>query len=269
MDLIVLGPGRAGTAVGLVAVASGHRIVGVAARDAAAARVASDRLDSRPLAWGDPLPTAELVVVAVRDAAIAEVAQAYTGLAEDVEGAVHLSGLVPPDALAPLGVPVAAFHPLQTIPTADAGAERLPGAYVGITSDDDLLADRLFGLARSFGCHPFELPQEVRALYHAAAAASANYTIAALAMAYRLFGAAGVDVAVAEPLVRAVVDNALAMGPLDALTGPISRHDVATVRTQIEAVRAAVPELAAAFEAMATATGIVADAADTVREALR
>jgi predicted short-subunit dehydrogenase-like oxidoreductase (DUF2520 family) len=269
MDLIVLGPGRAGTAIGLVAVSSGHRIVGVAARNAGAAASAADRLDSRPLGWGDQLPTADLVLVAVRDGAIAEVADLYTGRAADVEGAVHLSGLVPPDALTPLGVPVGAFHPLQTIPTAEAGAERLPGAFIGITSDDDLLSDRLFSLARSFGSQPFELPQEVRAVYHAAAAASANYTIAALALADRLFDAAGVDPAVAEPLVRAVVDNALAMGPLDALTGPIARHDVETVRAQIEAVRAAAPDVAEAFEAMAVATGILADASETVNEALR
>jgi predicted short-subunit dehydrogenase-like oxidoreductase (DUF2520 family) len=269
MDLIVLGPGRAGTAIGLVAVASGHRIVGVAARDATAAETAAERLESRPLVWGDGLPTADLLVVAVRDAAIAEVADVYAGRAADVEGATHLSGLVPPDALSPLGVPVAAFHPLQTIPTAEAGAERLSGAFIGITSDDDLLSDRLFGLARSFGSRPFELANEVRAVYHAAAAASANYTIAALAVAHRLFAAAGVDPAVAEPLVRAVVDNALAMGPLEALTGPISRGDVETVRAQVEAVRSAAPDVAGAFEAMAIATGIVADATDTVSEALR
>jgi predicted short-subunit dehydrogenase-like oxidoreductase (DUF2520 family) len=269
MDLIVLGPGRAGTAIGLVAVASGHRIVGVAARDAEAAASVAERLGSRPLVWGDRLPTADLLVVAVRDGAIAEVADAYEGQAADVAGAAHLSGLVPPAALAPLGIPLAAFHPLQTIPSAEAGAERLPGAYIGITSDDNLLSDRLFGLARSFGSRPFELPQEVRAIYHAAAAATANYTIAALAIADRLFDAAGLDSAVAEPLVRAVVDNALGMGPLEALTGPIARHDIETVRAQVEAVRAAAPDIAGAFEAMAIATGIVADASDTVNEALR
>lgn len=269
MDLIVLGPGRAGTAIGLVAVASGHRVVGVVARDAEAAASAADRLESRPLVWGDRLPTADLLVVAVRDGAIGEVADRYADCAAEVEGAVHLSGLVPPDALAPLGVPVGAFHPLQTIPTAEAGAERLSGAFIGITSDDDLLSDRLFGLARSFGSRPFEVPKDVRAVYHAAAAAAANYTIVALAVAHRLFAAAGVDSEVAEPLVRAVVDNALAMGPLEALTGPIARHDVETVRAQVQAVRAAAPDVAGAFEAMAVATGIVADATDTVSEALR
>jgi predicted short-subunit dehydrogenase-like oxidoreductase (DUF2520 family) len=39
-----------------------------------------------------------------------------------------------------------------------------------------------------------------------------------------------------EPLVRATVDNVFKLGPLAALTGPIARGDMATVRRQQEAV---------------------------------
>jgi len=39
-----------------------------------------------------------------------------------------------------------------------------------------------------------------------------------------------------EPLVRATVDNVFRLGPVPALTGPIARGDMATVRLQQEAV---------------------------------
>jgi predicted short-subunit dehydrogenase-like oxidoreductase (DUF2520 family) len=269
MDLILLGPGRAGMAVSLAAVAAGHRVVGVGARDSAGAVEAAARLDSTPIQWGADLPKADILLVAVRDGAISEVAGIHAGKAARVGGAAHLSGLTPAAALAPLGIPVASFHPLQTLPTAEAGATRLDGSWVGITSDDDYLADRLFALAASLGARPFELVESAKATYHAGAAAAANYPLAALSISRRLFEAAGVPFEAIGPLIRAVVDNALELGPDAALTGPIARGDVDTVRAQIEAVRSVDPDLAEAFQAMARATARLAGADPAMDELLR
>jgi predicted short-subunit dehydrogenase-like oxidoreductase (DUF2520 family) len=269
MDLILLGPGRAGVAVSLAAKAAGHGVVGVAGRDRAAAADAAASLGSPVLDWEDALPSADVVIVAVRDGAISEVAGRYAGKAAEVGGAAHLSGLVATAALDPMGIPTASFHPLQTMPTAEAGAERLAGSWIGVTSDDDYLADRLFELAASIGARPFELADAAKPLYHAAAAAAANYTLAALAVSRRLFEAAGVPFESAHPLIRAVVDNAVELGPDDALTGPIARGDVETVRAQVEAIRSSLPELAEAFEAMARATAGVAGAGGSIEDALR
>lgn len=267
MDLILIGPGRAGATVAFAALSAGHAVVGVAGRDSEAASAAAGRLSSQVLGWGEPLPTADLALVAVRDDAIGEVAAIYAGKADAVGGAAHLSGLVGTAALGPLGIPVASFHPLQTMPTADAGGQGLAGAWVGITSDDDFLADRLFQLAASMGARPFDLDDASKPLYHAAAAAAANYTLATLAVSQRLFEASGVPFEAAKPLVGAVVDNAFELGPIGALTGPIARGDLDTVRAQVEAVRSSAPELADAFEAMARVTATVAGVA--IEEALR
>lgn len=256
-------------AVSLAAVAAGHRVVGVGARDAAAAGEAAARLDATPIPWGAELPEADVLLVAVRDGAIAEVAGTHAGKAAAVDGAAHLSGLTPATALAPLDIPIASFHPLQTLPTAEAGAARLKGSWIGITSGDDYLADRLFSLAASLGAHPFELVEAAKATYHAGAAAAANYPLAALSMARRLFEAAGVPFEAIGPLVRAVVDNALDMGPEAALTGPIARGDVDTVRAQIEAVRSIDPDLVGAFVAMARATAHLVGAGPDMDELLR
>jgi predicted short-subunit dehydrogenase-like oxidoreductase (DUF2520 family) len=136
--------------------------------------------------------------------------------------------------------------------------ERLSGSWVAITTDDDLLGDRLFALAASLGCHPFELADENKPLYHAAAAAAANFSLTALAMSRRLFAAAGVDFAAVGPLIDAVVANAVAMGPEAALTGPVARGDVGTIRAQVAAVREAAPDLAEHFIAMVRATAAIA-----------
>ncbi|HSM45258.1 MAG TPA: hypothetical protein VK969_09615, partial [Acidimicrobiia bacterium] len=67
MRLIIVGPGRAGGAIGLAAEAVGHELVGVLSRSP------TDRWES--LAWDGPLPEADIALIAVRDEAIAEVAE--------------------------------------------------------------------------------------------------------------------------------------------------------------------------------------------------
>jgi len=271
MDVILIGPGRAGRALCLRLAEAGHRVVSVVGRDAEATSRAAAELDADTAAFdGTELPTATIVIVAVRDDAIGEVAASLAGRVPDVEGVVHLSGLTPVRALAAVGdLPIGSFHPLQTLPTPGVGARRLEGAWVAVTTDDDYLADRLFALASSVGMRPFELADDVKALYHAASAAAANYPLAALAMAHRLYEEAGVPFEAAEPLVRAVVDNAFALGPAEALTGPIARSDVGTVRAQLGAVDAAAPDLVEHFTALARATADAAGTAEAFEDLLR
>ncbi len=269
MDLILVGPGRAGLSLAHRLVGAEHRIVGVLARDDAVAGSAAAMLDSVALSWEGNLPAADLLVIAVRDDAIDEVAGRLSNAVADVAGAVHLSGLTPVAALGSLlGPMVGSFHPLQTLPDPRVGAARLEGAWVAVTASDDFLADRLFALARSIGMHPFELEDEVKPLYHAAAAAAANFPLAALAMAEQLFEAAGVPFAAASPLVEAVVANSAKLGPVAALTGPIARGDVGTVRAQLEAVASAAPDLLDTFKAFGRSTARTAGTEDVMSEVL-
>jgi predicted short-subunit dehydrogenase-like oxidoreductase (DUF2520 family) len=270
MKSILVGPGRAGVALSLRLVDSGHSVVGVLGRDEAASRIAVTSLGSSLLDWETDLPPAELLLVAVRDDAIAPVAQRLASLVGSVDAAVHLSGLKPVSELAALDGPMlGSFHPLQTLPTAEVGARRLEGAWAAITSADDFLADRLFALATSMGMHPFELEDEVKPLYHAAAASAANYPLAALAMAKKLFEAAGVPYEAAAPLVAAVIENAAELGPVAALTGPVARGDVGTVTAQLAAVAEAAPELLDAFTAFARLAATTAGTDGVLSEVLQ
>jgi len=271
MDSVLVGPGRAGLGLALRLLECGHAITGVLARDPSAASAAADRLQSHALSWGADLPAADLLVLAVRDDAIAEVAERLAPHAGAVGGAVHLSGVGPVGLLGPLaaaGLAVGSFHPLQTLPTPEAGAARLEGAWVGVSTDDDLFADRLFSLAASIGMRPFELADDAKPLYHAAAAAAANYTLAALGLSERLFEAAGVPFEAAGPLVEAVIRNALEMGAGEALTGPISRGDVGTVARQVAAVRGLDPALGEDFVALGRMAARMAGTEEQMREAL-
>jgi predicted short-subunit dehydrogenase-like oxidoreductase (DUF2520 family) len=125
---------------------------------------------------------------------------------------------------------------LQTLPDPASGAGALAGSFVGITATGDLRR-LLRELADDLGMTDFDLADEAKPAYHAAAAAASNFLIASLDLADRLFSAAGVPFAVAGPLSAEALDNAFERGPRLALTGPIARGDWETVRSQLRAAR--------------------------------
>lgn len=252
LHLLIIGPGRAGMALALAARSSGHHIDGVVGRTRDHAGAAARDLEAPAFAVDETLPGSDLAIIAVRDDAIEPVAAVLASRSPAYRSAVHLSGLVGVDSLSALraaGVAVGAFHPLQTLPTPEIGAKRLPGAAVAVTAQPELAAE-LHEFAASLGASSFDLEDDAKATYHAAAAAAANFPVVALAMARDLFAAAGVDFTVARPLVDAIVANSFELGPRAALTGPVARGDVATVAAQLEAVRASAPEWERAFRSL-------------------
>ena len=77
---------------------------------------------------------------------------------------------------------------------------------------------------------PFRVHDAGRVAYHAAATVASNHLVALLGQAARLADAAGVPPAAFFPLVRATLENVETLGPEAALTGPVARGDVDTVR---------------------------------------
>lgn len=261
MRIVLLGPGRAGMSLAIASVAAEHDVVAVVGRSFDSAERGAGIVGATPLTINDGLPSADLLVIATRDAVIGPVAARLARQEIDIPAAVHLSGLTPVAALAPLadrGLEIGSFHPLQTLPTPEAGAARLAGSFIAITADLGL-HDTLEAFADSLGATPFTLDDADKPLYHAAAAAAANFPLTAFAMASDLFGSAGVPWEAARPLVEAVVANAFAMGPRAALTGPVARGDVTTVAAQLDAVASSNPEWKVAFarfvESLAALTG--------------
>ena len=258
MRLMIVGPGRAGGSIAIAATRAGHVISGVLSR--------SGDTSFGPLIPADaPLPESDLLLIAVRDDAIAEVAEDLADRAGSIAVAAHLSGFVPLTALRSLaekGLSIGGFHPLQTLPDPERGADALAGSYVGIDGDAFAL-DTLTHLASSLGMEPFRLDDTIRPAYHAAAAAASNFVVTALATAGDLFDSAGVDPRVARPLVERAVANFYDQGSL-ALTGPIARADTDTVIGHLEAARTVSEDVGRQFRLMAEATAIRAGRTDEI-----
>jgi predicted short-subunit dehydrogenase-like oxidoreductase (DUF2520 family) len=211
---------------------------------------------SAPLGRGEVPEHADAILLCVPDAEITVAAEAVAGAAPFVG---HTSGATPLSALEPARAAAFGLHPLQTVTGA---ATRFGGcgcAVAGSTPDAMGLADRL---ARALGMSPFEVRDEQRAAYHAAASIASNFLVTLQAEAEALAASAGIDGFDARrmlgPLVRATVENWVALGPERALTGPVARGDHATVAAQRAAVAARRPQLEPLFDLLVERTEALA-----------
>jgi predicted short-subunit dehydrogenase-like oxidoreductase (DUF2520 family) len=84
---------------------------------------------------------------------------------------------------------------------------------------------------------PIVIPPGGKAKYHAAAVIAANFTVGLFGAAQRMATEAGIDPVTAArmyaPLLEGAVRNIVTLGAADALTGPIRRGDLSTVRLHL------------------------------------
>jgi len=221
--VVVVGAGRMGSALAPALRAAGLEVTG-------------------PLRRGERCPRdADCVLLCVPDAEIGQLARDVPPgpLVGHVSGATTLAPLAPHEAFS--------VHPLMTVPAAFEGA----GAAIAGSSDHAL--DTARALAEALGMRPFEIADEDRAAYHAAASMASNYLVALEDAAERLLATTGASRELLVPLVRATVEN-WARDGADALTGPIARGDDETVAHQRAAVAERTPELLELFDALANST---------------
>jgi predicted short-subunit dehydrogenase-like oxidoreductase (DUF2520 family) len=260
--IAIIGPGRAGSALGRALHKAGYTIAAIGGRNPDNVRNLAAELGAR--ACQSPATTidlADLTILAVPDDVILPLANDMVESLCSAAGkaAVHLSGAQDRAALRPLAqmsLRIGVFHPLQTFRRGPEAVSNVAGTYFGIDADPPL-RDQLMQLARDLDGHPFDLTGVDRALYHAAAVFAANYPITLLAEAIAIAKAAGLDGETAGPgltaLLAGAVSNLRDLAPADAITGPASRGDEGTIQRHLDALKND-PELQRLYQLLADRT---------------
>ncbi len=191
----------------------------------------------------DPQPT--MVVLAVPDSSIEEVARSlvsrYTGRAPvlHVSGATDLSVL---DALAATDVPVGSVHPLVAVSGQRGSGSRLRGAWYAVEGRNEAAAAAARAIVEALGGRILTVTSGAKPAYHAATVFASNFVVTLLDVAERLLVEAGVPEPTARQalteLARGAVSNVSASGPVEALTGPVSRGDDRTVALHLSGLSA-------------------------------
>ena len=195
---------------------------------------------------------------------------------------VHTSGALGADVLEPAmaaGTQVGGFHPLVAFADTERAVAALHGATVAIEGDDQLV-DLLAEMAEAIGARAVRLAPGSKAAYHAAAVLAAGGFVALLDAIAELGRVAGLDeagsLAIYGPLIEGTLGQRPGLGIRAALTGPMTRGDVGTLRAHLDALAATRPRRAAVYVAaaereidLATARGALAPASATaMRDAL-
>jgi predicted short-subunit dehydrogenase-like oxidoreductase (DUF2520 family) len=168
----------------------------------------------------------------------------------------HTSGAISSTALAPLqkkGAEIGSIHPLQVFAHPDKAIETLPGIYYAIEGTDKAMelavqvVDRLQGKL-------LLIPTGRKVLYHVAGVFAANYLTVLVELAMSIMEEIGESPEDAYqallPLMVGALENIEEFGTDAALTGPISRGDIETIQTHIDALKQLRPEILHAYSVL-------------------
>jgi predicted short-subunit dehydrogenase-like oxidoreductase (DUF2520 family) len=257
----IVGAGPVATALAGALRLGGVPVLGLWARRAAQARIAGSTAGVAAFSSAPPdiLLEAEVVVLAVRDQVIAEVAQMLlgTGLIGKRHVLLHCAGAASAAEL--LGevqgsvAGIGTVHPLSAIADAKLAMRALKGTVFGVEGDA-VGRETAAKLVGALGGLVLALDSSQMASYHAAAALASNYVVAALDAAAAILANAGVSPADAAralvPLAEGALRNVTAHGTTAGLTGPVRRGDAATIQRHLEALRGK-PDLLEIYRALA------------------
>jgi predicted short-subunit dehydrogenase-like oxidoreductase (DUF2520 family) len=256
----VVGAGRVGAVLAAALRRAGHEIVAAAGESDASRSRISALLPGVPVQKPtDVARASDLLLLTVPDDMLDNVVWMLTASGAIREGqyVVHTSGRHGLAVLEParaVGARVLAIHPAMTFTGTEVDLDRLAGTIFGLTAGaaERELAEQLVA---DLGGRPTWVPEEMRTLYHAGLAHGANHLVTLVTEAMEILSASGVDdpAGTLRPLLTAALDNALEHGDA-ALTGPIVRGDVGTVRAHLADLQANAPQSVRSYVALGRAT---------------
>ena len=184
--------------------------------------------------WSRILPEADWILIAVRDDAIAAVAEALARYAPNAL-ATHTSGATPGIVLEPYFKRYGVFYPLQSF-----SPERSPvWSKIPFCVDAELPEDLLFlkKTAKVIGNLVYRVNDEQRAVLHVAAVFANNFANRCFAIASDLLEEKGLSFEMLHPLMEETLAKALLDAPDKMQTGPAIRGDADTVARHLEQLK--------------------------------
>jgi predicted short-subunit dehydrogenase-like oxidoreductase (DUF2520 family) len=274
-----------GSVLGAALGRAGHTVIAASGVSRDSTRRAAALLPDVPLLPPDEVAArADLVLLAIPDDVLAGTVRGLVAAGSLRPGqiVVHTSGAHGVEVLAPaaeIGALPLALHPAMTLTGREEDLQRLVNCPVAVTAGEHDQAAWYVGeaLVMEIGAEPVRVPEAARPLYHTALAHGANHLVTLVADSLDLLRAADVESPerLIAPLLSAALDNVLRHGD-NALTGPVARGDVGTVRKHLRVLGETAPDVRCEYVALArrtaqraSAAGLLAEhQADEVRAAL-
>lgn len=264
LSLSVIGAGRVGKTLARCLHKSALvTIADVVTRSDASAHAAVAFIGAGvPHSDSSQLASAKIFLIAVPDDKITRCCEQLVASKQSGPGTIvfHCSGALSSSALVAAteaGAAVASIHPVRSFADPLRVVDNFSGTFFGVEGDVSALAV-LSSLFEALGALFVPVQAASKTLYHAAAVFASNYVVSMLAVAQEAYVAAGIPPEMAlkmlTPLTLESIENVRRLGPVAALTGPISRGDENTVMRQQRAVAMWNSDCGALYAQLADAT---------------
>lgn len=274
MKIGIIGAGKVGGALCKSLQNAGVNVVGLTAGTETNTQAAAAKFQVKGFASNEELAAnSDVLFLTVPDrlvgAVASELAQVFTNRsdAQPLQGKTffHCSGSLGLEELKPLtelGAEIGSLHPLQSFASAEVSFQGIYMAVDGMPKAQEAGQ----AIAELLGAQVFVVPAAERKAYHAAACFASNYVVAAMAVAQELMSKwtptpeAGLAALLAlfDGTARNLHQSKLAR---EALTGPIARGDINTVKAHLAVLP---PKIAEVYKALGKETICLARANGTI-----
>jgi len=150
----------------------------------------------------------------------------------------HSSGILAAQVLSPLkekNAEVFTFHPLQTFSSDNISTKDLKEMHIFVENKESMT---LTEILESITNRHHVIDTQHKTQYHLAASVISNLTTGLIDFGFDLLDEIGMDrensIEAFRPLILGTTNSILSKGPKLALTGPMSRGDVETVKKHLE-----------------------------------
>ena len=242
MKVGFIGAGKVGFSLGRYFADNGIELTGYYSRTAESARKAAEFTGSEFYSQPDGLISAsDAVFLTVPDGAIKETYLSLTKYKLTGKQLCHCSGAMSateafPDISA-YGALASSIHPLFPVSSKEESYKELGNAFFCIEGD---CADEWSGILSRMGNSVRIITSGIKSRYHAACSVASNLVCGLMEESVQMLEQCGftADEALAalEPLAMSNIRRIFAVGPTAALTGPIERNDVSTVKKHIACI---------------------------------
>lgn len=255
----IIGAGVVGTAVGVMLHAQGYEITGVYDIELESTQSLVRRTECKVCQTPQEVTRfADVVFITTCDSVIGQVVDNLADLKAFKAGQVlvHMSGAQSSQIMArasEYGVKLLSVHPLQSFASTEMAVRNLRGSVFSIEGDREAYNIAVC-IVEALGGEYFFIDQQAKPLYHAGACVVSNYLVSLVDLGVKLLEETGIPSELAGkaliPLIQGTINNIEKIGIPYALTGPIARGDLSTVKQHLDCMHRSTPELIALYSAL-------------------
>lgn len=230
MKVISIGAGRLAWHLVQALSGAGHEVVQVYSRTEESAAALAAKVGAQPVCRMDDVGDADVYVVAVKDAVLADVVrQLCKGRAARVF--LHTAGSMPMQVFDGLAAHYGVFYPMQTFSKERAlDFSRIP---IFLEGSDPVALGVARTLAESVSRQVVELSGEGRRRLHLAAVFACNFANHCYELASEVLQEQGLPFSVMQALVDETAAKVSELSPRQAQTGPAVRYDQNVMEAQL------------------------------------